>query len=401
MTDTTVTSRLLGSAWPQHMNKTIAETMYANIEKVGLPTWDAADVALAKGIQKELKQPQVGLATAIGPLRGGLDPEQNMGGPSDDIGDVSWNVPTVTLGYPANIPNLPGHNWANGIAMATPIAHKGVTAGAKVQAMTIIDMLMRPELVQGAWDYFKNVQTKDQKYIPFISDKDQPAIDLNKKIVDQYRAEMKKYYFDPTKYKTYLEQLGIKTARRGEAEGLSQEQLRRRDEVVEVTPDDFLDDDVRVFLRHDVGIEVVLPEIDRAAEVLGQERHQLRRERVAEDHGARQGWVVDLGDEVADFIGRRGAGRLDHAGAARVLRHECHVHFAQDPRQPHHAAQIEPFDRSIDVPELVARPCPRRLRQPRPHGGDDPLIRGKGAAVVPVRVGFLIHALPDLRLEHF
>src|SRR5207253_2308955 len=202
MTDTTVTSRILGSAWPQHMNKTVAETMYANILTVGLPTWDGADLALAKGIQKELKQPEVGLATRLGPLRGGIDPEQNMGGPSDDIGDVSWTVPTVTLGYPANIPNLPGHNWANAIAMATPIAHKGVSAGAKVQAMTIIDMLMRPELVEGAWDYFRNVQTKNQKYIPFITDKDQPAIDLNKKIVDRYRDEMKKYYFDPTKYRT-------------------------------------------------------------------------------------------------------------------------------------------------------------------------------------------------------
>ena len=210
MTDTTVTSRILGSAWPQHMNKTVAETMYANILTVGLPTWDAADIALAKGIQKELKQPEVGLATRVGPLRGGIDPEQNMGGPSDDIGDVSWNVPTVTLSYPANIPNLPGHNWANAIAMATPIAHKGVTAGAKVQAMTIIDMLMRPELVEGAWDYFRNIQTRNQKYVPFITDRDQPAIDLNKKIVDTYRDDMKKYYFDPTKYKTYLEQLGIK-----------------------------------------------------------------------------------------------------------------------------------------------------------------------------------------------
>lgn len=28
----------------------------------------------------------------------------------------------------------PGHNWANAIAMATPIAHKGVVAGANVQA---------------------------------------------------------------------------------------------------------------------------------------------------------------------------------------------------------------------------------------------------------------------------
>jgi len=210
MTNTEVSWRILGAAWPQHMNKTVAETMYANIRTVGLPTWDDADVALAKGIQRELKQPQVGLATQIGGLRGGLDPEQNMGGPSDDIGDVSWNVPTVTLSYPANIPNLPGHNWANAIAMATPIAHKGVTAGAKVQAMTIIDMLMRPELVTSAWDYFRNVQTKDQKYIPFITDKDEPALWLNATIEEKYRAEMKKYYYDPTKYKTYLEQLGIK-----------------------------------------------------------------------------------------------------------------------------------------------------------------------------------------------
>ena len=210
MTDTEMSMRVLGSAWPQHMNKTVAETMYANVLTVGLPTWDEADIALAKGIQKELKQPQIGLATRLNPLRGGIDPEDNMGGPSDDIGDVSWNLPTVTLSYPANIPNLPGHNWANAIAMATPIAHKGVTAGAKVQAMTIIDMMMRPELVQQAWDYFRNVQTKDQKYIPFIGPNDQPAVTMNANILDKYRPEMTKYYFDPTKYKTYLEQLGIK-----------------------------------------------------------------------------------------------------------------------------------------------------------------------------------------------
>ena len=210
MTNTEVSWRILGAAWPQHMNKTVAETMYANILSVGLPKWDDADVTLAKGIQRELKQPQIGLATQVGALRGGLDPEQNMGGPSDDIGDVSWNVPTVTLSYPANIPNLPGHNWANAIAMATPIAHKGVTAGAKVQAMTIIDMLMRPELVTSAWDYFRNVQTRDQKYIPFITDKDEPALWLNATIEEKYRPEMKKYYYDPTKYKSYLEQLGIK-----------------------------------------------------------------------------------------------------------------------------------------------------------------------------------------------
>src|SRR5438034_2607363 len=36
MTDTEYTMRVLGSAWPGHFNKTVAETMYANIERVGL-----------------------------------------------------------------------------------------------------------------------------------------------------------------------------------------------------------------------------------------------------------------------------------------------------------------------------------------------------------------------------
>jgi aminobenzoyl-glutamate utilization protein B len=94
--------------------------------------------------------------------------------------------------------------------MATPIAHKGATAGAKVQALTMIDLLLKPELVQASWTYFKDVQTREQKYVPLIRDQDQPAIDLNRDVMARYREEMKKYYYDPTKYKTYLEQLGIK-----------------------------------------------------------------------------------------------------------------------------------------------------------------------------------------------
>ena len=210
MTNTSVNSRLLGTAWPQHFNKTAAETMYSNIKAVGLPSWDEADLTLARAIQKELGQPERGLNTEVGPLQAPSRPEENYGGPSDDIGDVSWTVPTVTLLYPANIPGLPGHNWANAIASATPIAHKGATAGAKVIATTTLDFLAEPELVRQAWDYFRYVQTKDQKYQPLVALTDQPDTSLNAKTMEQYRAEMRKYYYDPTKYKTYLEQLGIK-----------------------------------------------------------------------------------------------------------------------------------------------------------------------------------------------
>jgi aminobenzoyl-glutamate utilization protein B len=118
-------------------------------------------------------------------------------------------VPTVTLRYPANVNAGPGHSWANAIAMATPIAHKGVLAGAKVQALTMLDLLLHPELVKSAWDYFNKVQTKDVKYKSFLRPGDQPAVFLNKKIMEQYRPEMRKLYFDPSKYDNYLEQLGI------------------------------------------------------------------------------------------------------------------------------------------------------------------------------------------------
>src|SRR5881296_4304129 len=210
MTSTTLLPpRILGSAWPGHFNRVVAEAMYENIKQVGLPEWSEADQRLAKALQRDLGVPDSGLAIKLDTLRPALKPNERTGGGSDDIGDVSWNVPTVTLRFPSNIPGLPGHNWANAISMATPIAHKGATAGAKVMAMTVLDFLMRPELVTQAWDYFRNVQTKDIKYQPLIRPQDRPAIELNRDVMARFRPQMRRYFYDPSKYRTYLEQLGI------------------------------------------------------------------------------------------------------------------------------------------------------------------------------------------------
>ncbi len=210
MTGTAIdTVMMVGSGWSGHFSRPIAEAMYKNIQTVGMPTWSAEDQALAKGIQRELAQPDSGLSMRGGRLGGPVNEATRMGGGSDDIGDVSWNVPTITLNYPSNIPNLPGHNWANAISMATPIAHKGVVAGAKVQAMTILDILLQPQVVVDAWDYFNTVQTKTVKYRPFFAATDQPPIWLNEDIMAKYRPEMRKFYYDPSRFKTYLEQLGV------------------------------------------------------------------------------------------------------------------------------------------------------------------------------------------------
>ena len=183
MTDTKVTSKIVGTAWPRHFNKVIAETMYQNIQTVGLPSWSAEDQTLAQAVQKEVNSDNTaGLATELSELGKPLD--RPISGGSDDIGDISWAVPTVTLRFPSNIPGLQGHHWSNAIAMATPIAHKGGTAGAKVVAMTVIDFLAQPSLVQQAKDYFNNVQTKETRYQPMITEKDPPPIYLNKGIME-------------------------------------------------------------------------------------------------------------------------------------------------------------------------------------------------------------------------
>ncbi len=208
MTDTKVSSKIIGTAWPRHFNKTIAETMYENIQLVGLPEWSEADQSLAKAVQKEVNSNNSnGLATQLSQL--GKPRKNPVSGGSDDIGDISWTIPTVTLRFPSNIPGLQGHHWSNAIAMATPIAHKGGTVGAKVVATTVIDFLTQPVLLEQANDYFENVQSKETKYQPMIGEKDPPPIYLNKEIMDKFRPELEQFYYDESKYDTYLEQLNI------------------------------------------------------------------------------------------------------------------------------------------------------------------------------------------------
>jgi aminobenzoyl-glutamate utilization protein B len=216
MTDTKASWHILGAAWPPHFNKPLAEAMYNNIRRVGMPVWSEADQQLARAVQKLVEAPKIdfddgfpidGLKTTVDTLKGSVP--FSMGGGSDDIGDISWNVPTVQLYYPANIPGTKGHHWADAIAMATPIAHKGSLAGAKATALTLIDMVTDPRLIPAAKEYFTNVQTKDQQYKSFITDQDPPSIFLNKAIMEKYRGAMKPFYYDPSKYKSYLDQLGI------------------------------------------------------------------------------------------------------------------------------------------------------------------------------------------------
>jgi len=206
MTDTTMTERMLASAWPGYFNKPIAEALQANVGRVGMPAWTEADQKLARAAQTGMKVKTDGLKTEIGKLK---EAARGDSYGSDDIAEVSWNVPTVVLRYPCNIPGMIGHHWSSGIAMATPIAHKGATAGAKAQAMTALDLLLKPELLASAKQYFVE-QTKTTKWKSLIPTDTRPPIDLNREKMERLRPQLQKLRYDESKYSIYLEQLGVK-----------------------------------------------------------------------------------------------------------------------------------------------------------------------------------------------
>lgn len=218
MTDTEVTERVFGSAWPSNMSKPLAELVHANVQEVGLPEWTEQDQELARAVQAMMAadrgsenldpENQRGLSTEVrdGEVR---EASQGMGGGSDDIAEVSWNLPTVRLRYPGQIPGTTGHHWSSSIAMATPIAHKGANYGARVIAMTAIALVNEPELVDEAWTYFREVTTAERQWESLIPEGTEPPIHLNAEKMARFRPMLEPLRYDPSRYDTYLEQLGI------------------------------------------------------------------------------------------------------------------------------------------------------------------------------------------------
>ena len=212
MTDTDVSMRVLGSAWPIHMNKTVAETMYANIKAVGLPQWSADDEKLARraaaGAQGAGGRTRQGDSAAAGP-RG----DAGRGEARRRIGRHRRHLVERPDGDAQLSGEFRGRARAQlGERRGDGDAHRAQRRHGRREGPG--DDRARPHDAARAREprppnYFRNVQTKSTKYTPLIRPDDKPAIWLNEQTMAKYRPEMKKYYYDPTRYKTYLEQLGI------------------------------------------------------------------------------------------------------------------------------------------------------------------------------------------------
>jgi aminobenzoyl-glutamate utilization protein B len=157
-TQTTHKVTLLTGVHEYLFNRPLQEALQKNLEAVGVPAWTPEEHAFARTIQKELGLPEAGIDLTIKPLSAGVEAPE---GGSTDVSEVSRIVPTVGLLLTSMGKDLPGHSWAAAASHGLPGAGKSSVTAAKILALTGMDLLTQPKLLEAARaDFAKRTEGK-------------------------------------------------------------------------------------------------------------------------------------------------------------------------------------------------------------------------------------------------
>ena len=142
-TQTTETVTNLGGIYDCLQNDVFAERMTDHMKRYFPIKWTDEEQAYAKAIQKEMGKPEDGMAVNVMTVPKGTE----IGG-SSDVGDVSWNVPTMGAVYSSWPRHIPPHQWGCTATNGMSIGQKATIHAAKVLAATGLDLLTEPDLLK-------------------------------------------------------------------------------------------------------------------------------------------------------------------------------------------------------------------------------------------------------------
>lgn len=175
-TGTTVEFEQTGGVFSLLPNDTLGQVMQAALQQVGGVRYDANEQAFAQRMQQTLeKRPTLDTALQLQPYRA-----DEAGSASTDVGDVSWNVPTVGLSTATWVPGTPAHSWQAVAASGMSIGDKGALNAAKVMALAAVQLLQSPETVHKARQEFDERRGKDFRYQPLLQ-RDTPPLGYRRK----------------------------------------------------------------------------------------------------------------------------------------------------------------------------------------------------------------------------
>jgi aminobenzoyl-glutamate utilization protein B len=152
-TETSMEYEIIGGTHDLLLIRSLADVMQQNLEKVGGVNYTDAEKEFARKIQLTYGSvvPPIENAARVMPLK----MEEDAGGGSTDVGDVSYAVPTVGLRASTWVPGTPAHSWQAVACGGTEIATKGMMVAAKTMALTAIDLFTDPVQIQKAKVEFK------------------------------------------------------------------------------------------------------------------------------------------------------------------------------------------------------------------------------------------------------
>ena len=171
-TGTKMEYEMIGGTHELLFNDILQPLVHKNLAKIGGYQYTSEERAFAEQIAESLGEPlNTEYVEGVVPYSENAKP-----GGSTDVGDVSFAVPTAGLRAATWVPGTPAHSWQAVAAGGMSIGYKGMMIAAKTLALTGMQLLDSPKLIQAARENFIEKRGKDFMYKPMLGDR-KPALD--------------------------------------------------------------------------------------------------------------------------------------------------------------------------------------------------------------------------------
>jgi aminobenzoyl-glutamate utilization protein B len=173
-TGTRVEHEVISAVYNMLPNGPLARLALGHLQRVGGVRYTAEEQAFAERIHATLPpgDERVGAQEHVRPLN------TVPGTASTDLGDVSWNVPTVELETATWVPGTPAHSWQAVASGGTTVGASGMIVAAKALALTAADLFTEPRHLEEARADFERGRA-GVTYTPRIGDR-APALDYRR-----------------------------------------------------------------------------------------------------------------------------------------------------------------------------------------------------------------------------
>ncbi|MDQ1280743.1 MAG: aminobenzoyl-glutamate utilization protein [Thermoproteota archaeon] len=169
MAGTAHTVEFLTGCYNTLPNRRLCELIVKNMREIGTPTYASEELAFAQEMGKSIspeekraslrrsKRPDwqklldVTLDTSVADPWG----EGESSGGSTDVGDVSWQTPTVEFQTTSCVLGAPGHSWQRTAASGMSIGHKSLIFAANTIAWTGLDLITKPSVLKAIREEFE------------------------------------------------------------------------------------------------------------------------------------------------------------------------------------------------------------------------------------------------------